>query len=176
MSRLEEYLQNVPEIEAQPEPFQTEPAGPAADPAPVEVDPEQIQNLTVEFMRMLQDGTHPYILLSTAVELLAMYKGDPGWGSVCQGFVNGLFLLDGQTPEGLTAAGFGATATTTAETLEAVKRYYTRSAAQLKNMRGKLDQTRIDLDKLITEYDMTKHTLTMPDVIEDIPEEVEQSK
>lgn len=174
MSRLEEYLQNVPETGTQPDPVQTEPAGPAANPAPVEVDPEQIQKLTDAFTRMLQDGAHPYILLSTAVELLAMYKCDAGWGRVCQGFINGLFLLDGQTPEGLTAAGFGATATTTAETLEAVERYYNRSAMQLKLLRGKLDQTQTDLDKLITEYDMAKHTLTMPDVIEDIPEEVEK--
>lgn len=174
MSRLDDYLQSVPEKQTQPEPVQTLPAGPAADPAPAEVDPQQIQNLTVEFMRMLQDGEHPYILLSTAVEIIDLYRGDHGWRDVAQAFINGLFLLGGQTPEGLASAGFGATADTTSATLEAVERYYSNSATQLKRLRGKLDNTRADLEKLITQLETTRYTLTMPDLIEDIPEEVEK--
>lgn len=175
MSRLDDYMESVHErTTPEPDPVQTLPA--AEDPEPAEVDFQRIQNLTVEFVRMIQDNEHPYILLSTAVEIISLYRQEAGWRDVTQTALNGLFLLDGRTWEELAAEGYGATADTARETEEAVEHFYSNAASRLKLLRGKLDGTRTEVNKWITQLEEIRQTIATPEVIESIPQEMEQQQ
>ncbi len=175
MSRLDDYMQSVHErTTPEPDPVQTLP--PVEDPEPAEVDFQRAQNLIVEFVRMIQDGEHPYILLSTAIEIISLYRQEPGWRDVTQTALNGLFLLDGRTWEELAAEGYGATADTARETAEAVEQFYSNAESRLKLLRGKLDSTRIEVNKWIAQLEEIRQSVTIPEVIESIPQEMEQQQ
>lgn len=167
-----EFLDSLPN--AQPEDIDVDLPESEESAEPIEVYRDtagEVGRLAKIFMRQLQDSEHPYILLSTAAEVIAHAIDSPAYREEAQAYINGLYLLEGRTFEQLAAEGFTAPEESVEEIKKGVMAYYNRVYDRLARIRKEMNDTENELLQASINIKASITELSMEAVRSDPPAE-----